>query len=182
MAKKTKFIFTEALAYELVRLPDYLKRSGFSYAMNYGLGRMEAADDELFDPLTREIDRANREKMVVSAEDVKEIVRYLNEVCGTAFRPSSERTRRLINTRYSEGYGIDDFRLMIDYMHDQWSGTCQAQYLRPETLFGPKFEGYLQAAKADSKRQKEKSSFDGKTWFDDLVKRTYGDLGGGEAE
>lgn len=182
MAKKTRFIFTEALAYELVRLPDHMKRAGFSYAMNYGLGRIEASDDELFDPLTREIDAANREKMVVTGEDIKAIVGYLNEVCGTSFRPSSERTRRLINTRYSEGYGIDDFRLMIDYMHDRWDGTCQAQYLRPETLFGPKFEGYLQAAKADSKREKKESSFDGKAWFDDLVKLNYRDLDGGDVK
>ena len=57
MKKKTKFVFTERLAYELVRIPADKKHSAFAYAMNYGLGRMEAADDEMLDPITREIDR-----------------------------------------------------------------------------------------------------------------------------
>lgn len=176
MAKKDhkkEFVFTEKLAYELVMLPQHMKFAGFAYAMNYGLGRTAASDEELFDPLTREINRANREKLNCSAEDVREIVAYLNEVCGTEFRATSEKTRKLINTRFGEGFGVDDFKIVIRNRHDEWVGTRQAEYLRPETLFGTKFEGYLQAAKRAEESGRE-SSFDTEDFFRAALERTYG--------
>lgn len=179
MKKKTKFVFTERLAYELVRIPADKKHSAFAYAMNYGLGRMEAADDEMLDPITREIDRANKETMHCTGEDVKEIVGYLNEICGTGFRPASERTRKLINTRFGEGAKLEDFRLVIRHMHEEWAGTNRAQYLRPETLFGPKFEGYLQAAKRAETRGAG-GSFETDGFFAAAMKRAYADMDGGD--
>ena len=176
MKKKTKFVFTERLAYELVRIPADKKHAAFAYAMNYGLGRMEAADDEMLDPITREIDRANKETMHCTGEDVKEIVGYLNEICGTGFRPASERTRKLINTRFGEGAKLEDFRLVIRHMHEEWAGTNRAQYLRPETLFGPKFEGYLQAAKR-AEAQNAEGSFETGSFFEAAMKRTYSEMG-----
>ena len=170
---KKKFIFTEKLAYELVMLPQDWKYAGFAYAMNYGLGRTAASDEELFDPLTREIDRANREAANCSAEDVREIVDCLNEVCGTKFRATSEKTRKLINTRFGEEYTVEDFKLVIRHRHQEWAGTRQAEYLRPETLFGPKFEGYLQAARR-AESDGKMSSFDTDRFFDAAVERSYG--------
>ena len=32
---------------------------------------------------------------------------------------------------------------MIEKKAKEWMGTEMEKYLRPETLFGPKFEGYL---------------------------------------
>lgn len=181
MKKKTKFVFSERLAYELVRIPADKKHAAFAYAMNYGLGRMEAADDELLDPITREIDRANKEAAHCTGEDVREIVSYLNEICETGFRPASERTRKLINTRFGEGATLEDFRLVIRHMHEEWAGTNQAQYLRPETLFGPKFEGYLQAAKR-AEAQGAGGSFETEEWFAAVVKRVYAEMDGGDPQ
>lgn len=179
MKKKTKFMFTERLAKELVRIPADKKHAAFAYAMNYGLGRMEAAGDEILDPITREIDRANEVETHCTGEDVKTIVGYLNEICGTGFRAASERTRKLINTRFGEGATLEDFRLVIRYMHEEWAGTNQAQYLRPETLFGPKFEGYLQAAKrADA--QGTGGSFETEDFFAAALKRSYAEMDGGD--
>lgn len=173
--KREKFIFSEQLAFELVRIPADCKHRAYAYAMNYGLGRVGVSDDEMLDPITREIDRANKEPVHCTAEDVKTIVGYLNAVCGTSFRENSERTRKLINTRFGEGYTAADFSLMIDHMHGEWAGTAHERYLRPETLFGPKFEGYLQAAKRAAERQPA-SSFDTDDFFAAALARSYGDM------
>lgn len=170
MAKRTKFIFTEKLARALVALPENLKRAGFGYAMNYGLGRIPASDEPVFESITREIERANRESAHCTAEDVRQIIGHLNEVLGTSYRDTSEATRRKINARFGEGYTVEDFRLVIDHMKEKWSGTEQADYLRPETLFGAKFEGYLQSAKS----AEGKSSFDTDDFFAAALARTFG--------
>ena len=74
------------------------------------------------------------------------IVAYLNERAGTKYRHTTERTRRLIDARFREGFGEEDFRAVIDNRCSAWLGDeDMAQYLRPETLFGTKFEGYLNA-------------------------------------
>lgn len=79
----------------------------------------------------------------------REIVAYLNERAGTKYRHTTERTRRLIDARFREGFGEGDFRAVIDNRVAAWLGDeDMAQYLRPETLFGSKFEGYLNARTA----------------------------------
>lgn len=72
-----------------------------------------------------------------------EIVSYLNEKAGTKYRASAEKTKKLIHARLSEGFGLDDFKTVIDNKCADWLGTDYAKFLRPETLFSPKFEGYL---------------------------------------
>lgn len=68
----------------------------------------------------------------------------LNERCGTSFRANSEATKRLIRARWSEGFRVDDFRKVIDSKASEWGNDQKMrQYLRPQTLFGTKFEGYL---------------------------------------
>lgn len=82
------------------------------------------------------------------------IVGYLNERCGTRYRHQAEKTRRLIDDRFRDGFTEADFRAVIDGRAAAWLGDADmAQYLRPETLFGTKFEGYLNApAKGGGKR------------------------------
>ncbi|SFI35463.1 MULTISPECIES: conserved phage C-terminal domain-containing protein [unclassified Bacillus (in: firmicutes)] len=77
-------------------------------------------------------------------EYIVEIVNYLNDTCGSSYRSSTKKTQSFIKTRLNEKFTIDDFKKVIDVKHAEWTGTSQAKYLRPETLFGTKFEGYLQ--------------------------------------
>lgn len=72
-----------------------------------------------------------------------EIINYLNEKAGTNYRASSKATQSHINARVKEKYTLDDFKTVIDKKVSSWKGTTMEQYLRPETLFGSKFEGYL---------------------------------------
>lgn len=79
----------------------------------------------------------------------EEIVGYLNARLGTTYRPTSKKTQSLINARLSEGFAADDFKAVIDSKLAEWGNDPKMrQYLRPETLFGTKFEGYLQGQRA----------------------------------
>ena len=77
-------------------------------------------------------------------EDIEKIVAYLNQRAGTAFRANSKTTASHIKARLAEGFTVDDFMTVIDRKVADWGKDAKmAKYLRPETLFGSKFEGYL---------------------------------------
>ena len=78
-------------------------------------------------------------------EKEKEIIEYLNAKAKTHFRASSRTTQMHIRARLDEGFAVEDFKTVIDKKCAEWIGTDFAQYLRPVTLFGTKFESYLNA-------------------------------------
>ncbi len=84
-----------------------------------------------------------------------EIIRYLNEMTGKDFKPGSIKTRELIHARYREGFTLEDFTRVIDLKSADWqSDPAWKKFLRPETLFGTKFESYLNQQE-DKKRMTE---------------------------
>ena len=73
-----------------------------------------------------------------------EIVDYLNSLAGTNYRASTKKTKDLIKARFNEGFTLDDFKVVIEKKTREWLNDNKFKvYLRPETLFGNKFEGYL---------------------------------------
>lgn len=79
-------------------------------------------------------------------EIYKDIVSYLNEKAGTKYKHTTQKTKTAINARLAEGFTLRDFKTVIDKKCFDWLGNEKMeQYLRPETLFGTKFEGYLNA-------------------------------------
>lgn len=76
----------------------------------------------------------------------KDIVEYLNEKTGKSFKSTTKKTQSCIHARLAEGFKEDDFKTVIDKKCAEWIGNEKMeQYLRPETLFGTKFESYLNA-------------------------------------
>ncbi|MED0946224.1 conserved phage C-terminal domain-containing protein [Bacillus mycoides] len=74
----------------------------------------------------------------------EDIVSYLNEKIGKSFKHKTAKTRSLIKARFTDGFTLEDFKQVIDIKTAQWlTDSNMNQYLRPETLFGTKFEGYL---------------------------------------
>lgn len=74
----------------------------------------------------------------------KNIIDYLNNATGSQYRSNSRNTRQLIKARYNEGFVEDDFYTVIDNKTKEWGRNPEMnQYLRPQTLFGTKFESYL---------------------------------------
>jgi predicted phage replisome organizer/uncharacterized phage protein (TIGR02220 family) len=73
------------------------------------------------------------------------VVSHLNEKAGTKYRATTAKTRTAIHARLAEGFTLEDFKTVIDKKCADWLGTEWEKFLRPETLFGTKFEGYLNA-------------------------------------
>ncbi len=84
---------------------------------------------------------------------VEQVIDYLNQKVNKNFKTNSKDTVRHINARLSDGYTLDDFKKVIDNQSSKWLNTSMEDYLRPSTLFGSKFESYL-----NSRPQKELKS------------------------
>lgn len=85
------------------------------------------------------------------AEQCKEIIDYLNLKANTNYKYTTSKTQTLIKARYNEGFIIDDFKRVIDNKVSEWKNTEMEKYLRPETLFGTKFESYLNQKEKEKK-------------------------------
>ncbi|MBS4748206.1 phage replisome organizer N-terminal domain-containing protein [Bacillus altitudinis] len=74
----------------------------------------------------------------------KLIIDLLNKVTGKSFRHTSAATQRLIKARWNDGFRFEDFKTVILTKTNQWlKDDKMNKYLQPTTLFGTKFEGYL---------------------------------------
>ena len=86
----------------------------------------------------------NKEYKELNNNNIVEIVSYLNSVCGTNYQAKSEKTKSLIRARLKEGFTVEDFKTVIDKKTKEWKDDSKmSEYLRPITLFGTKFESYL---------------------------------------
>ncbi|MDW4106528.1 conserved phage C-terminal domain-containing protein [Staphylococcus saprophyticus] len=71
------------------------------------------------------------------------IIEYLNQNTGKQYKSTTRKTKDLIKARFNEGFNEQEFLTVINNKVAEWKGTDMEKYLRPETLFGTKFEGYL---------------------------------------
>ena len=79
--------------------------------------------------------------------EVAEIIEYLNLKAKTSYKPNSKTAKKHIIARLNEGFTVAEFKKAIDNKVKEWKDTEYAKYLRPETLFGTKFESYLNTPK-----------------------------------
>ena len=83
----------------------------------------------------------------------EEIVQYLNQKTGKNFKSTSKATQRHIKARFTDGFVLDDFKQVIDKKCSDWlRDQKMKEYLRPETLFGTKFESYLNSKTTTAKQ------------------------------
>lgn len=74
----------------------------------------------------------------------EEIVKDLNLKTGKEYKHTTKHTRSLIQARWNDGFRVPEFCKVHANMTAKWlTDPKMAQYLRPETLYGPKFESYL---------------------------------------
>lgn len=84
---------------------------------------------------------------------IKQIIDYLNNKTNCNFKYTSKTTQNKIIARLNEGYSLDDFIVVIDNKCLDWLNDSKMNcYLRPETLFGTKFESYLNQRTIKNKR------------------------------
>ena len=80
---------------------------------------------------------------------IKDVIEDLNSVLNTKFRYSSNKTKELIMSRLKEGFSLEDFKTVHRKKFKEWqSDEKMVKFLRPETLYSNKFEGYLQQKEA----------------------------------
>lgn len=73
-----------------------------------------------------------------------EIINHLNDIASTNYRSTTRKTKDLIQARWNEGFRLDDFKQVIDIKTKEWINDANmSKFIRPDTLFGTKFESYL---------------------------------------
>lgn len=95
---------------------------------------------------TKNEPKTNQKRTKEINEDVevyKRIIDYLNSRCGTRYTEKNKQTKESIHARLEEKFTEEDFYTVIDKKCNEWIGTEMEKYLRPQTLFGTKFESYL---------------------------------------
>ena len=94
-------------------------------------------------------------KSLETHEKINTIIKYLNKKCNITFKHNTKGARKCIIARLKEGYTLEDFYSVIDYMYEKWyvkpykfsNGMMSSEFMRPMTLFGEKMENYLYEAK-----------------------------------
>ncbi|OMC81829.1 hypothetical protein BK128_21400 [Viridibacillus sp. FSL H7-0596] len=109
-------------------------------------------------PITREYTETTTKNNNVVKHDNMEIfetiLNYLNEQAGTRYKCTAKNTQKLIKARLNEGFTINEFKSVIDNKVKIWLHDPEMnRYLRPETLFGTKFEGYLNERSSGNLKQ-----------------------------
>lgn len=95
----------------------------------------------------------------------RDVIDYLNQSTGKNYKSTTKKNQTVIRARSDEGFSLDDFKRVIDNKVAEWKGTKMEKYLRPETLFGTKFEGYLnQELQPSGMDQLERMKYDESYW------------------
>lgn len=103
-----------------------------------------------------------KEEKTKDKEIYKRIVDYLNKTADKSFKSTTKKTISLIDARLKEGFTEEEFYKVIDNKVLNWLDDDKMNaYLRPETLFGNKFESYLN--ETPKKALKGNESVKGKT-------------------
>lgn len=119
--------------------------------------------------------RLGKNNILSSKHDfADEIIQYLNMRTGAKYKSTTSKTKQLINARVNEGFTLDDFKTVIDKKCVEWCGTEFEKFLRPNTLFGTKFESYLNQHVVKPKTKKSDAI--------DAVKDLYMKYGGDNYE
>ena len=117
----------------------------------YRQNSLDPIDENVEENNTRYINTSINKNNIYSRADEKrdtfivDVVDYLNKKTNKSFKANTRKTISLINARRKQGFTLGDFKKVIDTktkqcLHDRKMN----EYLRPETLFGNKFESYLQ--------------------------------------
>ena len=105
----------------------------------------------------------------------REIIDYLNQKAGKSFKRSAAGNKKVIKARWNEGYKLDQFKRVVDNKCQDWlNDEKMSQYLQPSTLFGNKFDQYLNQRKGNSNGAPQKS--EEALMMDELSRRRMADM------
>lgn len=117
-------------------------------AQNVQVGKVDVQKEALLS--TDSLLSIDKKEYVVQEQDdrvaipYEAIISYLNQQAGTSYKYTTKKTQQLIKARFQEGFTQQDFETVIDKKVLTWLHDAKMMnYLRPETLFGTKFESYF---------------------------------------
>ncbi|EKZ6910763.1 conserved phage C-terminal domain-containing protein [Listeria monocytogenes] len=106
----------------------------------------------------KETSKENKKNTVEKLDDTsifKNIIDFLNENAETNYRHTTQVNQTLIRARLKDGFTVEDFKKVIIIKCKDWKNdSAMSQYLRPGTLFGTKFESYLNQKVISGNRKK----------------------------
>ena len=127
--------------------PNQNNKDTLSKNMNRGCSSNDTTKTNLLNNLTTK----NTNDLKSIKDKLQFILNYLNIRANVNYRITNRKTVALITARLREGFTPEDFKVVIDKKVSEWSGTTFEQYLNPFTLFGDKFELYLNQKVASKK-------------------------------
>ena len=104
---------------------------------------------------------------------INEIIAHLNQVANTHYKPNTKKTKDAIKARLNEGFTLDDFKQVHIIKYSEWVGTDFEKFIRPETLYSNKFEGYLNQKTTDYQKLKAINNHTGISALDMLKQQGY---------
>ena len=99
--------------------------------------------------------------MIIDNHIYSQVIDYLNEKANRNYRSNIPKNQRLIQARIKENFTVEDFKKVIDIKVQEWGKNEKMnKYLRPETLFGTKFESYLNEKEEKNARSEKTGGFE----------------------
>ena len=143
-----KSTYYRVIQYGIDNFPKYIKNYSLVKKRNeiiinlYGNVISINPEDIVTKPKVKQ-PRQPQVKPKTNNELIEKIINFLNECTGKSFKTNSKVAIININARLNEGYTLDDFIKVISVKSTKWQNTKFEDYLTPNTLFGNKFESYL---------------------------------------
>jgi uncharacterized phage protein (TIGR02220 family) len=105
----------------------------------------------------------------VSAHVFQQIADVLNDATGKHYKATGSALVKGVSARLSEGFQAADIERVIKHKAGQWLLNPEMSgYLRPETLFGNKFESYLNEAGGPVEAGSSATDDESEKWADIL--------------
>ena len=105
---------------------------------------------------------------------VKNIIEHLNYIAKTNYRSNSNKTISLITARLNEGFTVNDFMQVHINKYAEWhNDEKMCKFIRPETLYGTKFESYLNQKVSINEKSRMIQNHSGLTPLQQLKQQGY---------
>jgi uncharacterized phage protein (TIGR02220 family) len=159
-----KSTYYRIIQFGIDTFPKYIKNYSLvkkrnEIIINY-IGNEIAEELELVaKPVKEKKPRQPQVKPITNDELIAEIIDFLNECTGKSYKATSKVAILNINARLKEGYTKDDFVKVISIKATKWLNTKFEDYLTPNTLFGNKFESYLNE-KINTEKSKQDNAYE----------------------
>lgn len=101
--------------------------------------------------------KKNYKERINNNKDLYEnVIQHFNSKCNKSYKLDSDVFIAYIDALLEKGFSEQDMISVIDQKCKEWTNTKYAQYLRPSTLFGDKFEIYLNDCQKSTENYKRR--------------------------